>query len=553
MQRLNRLKNPPSLLRRLSIGRRLFAGFGITALLVAGLGSFCLWQMQGIRAQGERIEQGPMTSIAQADAIALDLARLRGEALMLQAHANDPAELVNRKINVEQLSDSLNAAFADYLSRIPAGAEQDSVKLLRDAYLPFLDSVKKGISLVESKQVDDAIAQTGMALDIQGGLMDMQVQLLRELNKQTSAEALAQAANNAHQARIVVPAMLGATLVLMLLLAWRLSVSITRPLRQALQVARTVASGNLAQPVLATGTDEAAQLLGELGHMRDQLHNVLSQIGATVGRLNSATEEMGAIMQESASGMHLQYSEIELAATAVTQMTQAVEEVAGNAASTSTESRRSSEAVNTGQQQLDDTLHDIGRLADQVQNATAQARNLAEQTQGINKVLDVIRAVADQTNLLALNAAIEAARAGEVGRGFAVVADEVRSLAHRTGVSTREIEQMMEGIHQGTGQALQALADSASQAGHTRHRAQAARDVLGDISRSVAGIDERNQVIASAAEQQAQVAREVDHNLVRIRDLSMQSAHGAEQTRQASQELGHIAIELDAMMARFAL
>ncbi|WP_442964442.1 methyl-accepting chemotaxis protein [Pseudomonas sp. KNUC1026] len=251
--------------------------------------------------------------------------------------------------------------------------------------------------------------------------------------------------------------------------------------------------------------------------------------------------------------MHLQYSEIELAATAVTQMTQAVEEVAGNAVSTSTESRNSSEAVRKGQQQLDDTMHDIGRLADQVQSAAEQARNLAEQTQGINKVLDVIRAVADQTNLLALNAAIEAARAGEVGRGFAVVADEVRGLAHRTGVSTREIEQMMEGIHHGTGQAVQALADSASQAGQTRQRAQAARDVLGDISRSVAGIDERNQVIASAAEQQAQVAREVDRNLVRIRDLSMQSAHGAEQTSQASQELGRIAAELDATMARFAL
>ncbi|UFH48371.1 methyl-accepting chemotaxis protein [Pseudomonas sp. KNUC1026] len=541
------------MLRRLSIGRRLFAGFGITALLVAGLGGFCLWQMQGIRAQGERVEQGPMTSIAQADAIALDLAKLRGEALMLQAHANDPAELVNRKINVEQLSNSLNAAFNEYLGRIPAGAEQDSVKLLRDAYLPFLESVKKGITLVESKQIDDAVAQTGMALDIQGGLMDMQVQLLRELNKQTSAEALAQAASNARQARIVVPAMLGATLVLMLLLAWRLTVSITRPLRQALQVARTVASGNLAQPVLAAGTDEAAQLLGELGHMRDQLHSVLSQIGGTVGRLNSATQEMGAIMHDSAEGMHLQYSEIELAATAVTQMTQAVEEVAGNAVSTSTESRNSSEAVRKGQQQLDDTMHDIGRLADQVQSAAEQARNLAEQTQGINKVLDVIRAVADQTNLLALNAAIEAARAGEVGRGFAVVADEVRGLAHRTGVSTREIEQMMEGIHHGTGQAVQALADSASQAGQTRQRAQAARDVLGDISRSVAGIDERNQVIASAAEQQAQVAREVDRNLVRIRDLSMQSAHGAEQTSQASQELGRIAAELDATMARFAL
>ncbi|MFF7708625.1 methyl-accepting chemotaxis protein [Pseudomonas sp. NPDC007930] len=541
------------MLRRLSIGKRLFAGFGISAVLLAGLGAFCLYEMQGIRQQGELIEQGPMTSIAQADAIALDLAKLRTEAVLLQAHANDPAETVNRKINVEQLSGSLNQGFSEYVARLKPGAELDSVKLLRDAYLPFLDSVKKGISLVEANQINDAINQTGMALDIQGGLMDMQVQLLRELNKQTSAEALAEAAASAQQTRIVVPAVLAATLVLTLLLAWRLTVSITRPLRQALQVARTVAAGNLHEAVHGHGTDETAQLLDELGHMRDQLHQVISQIGSTVGRLNSATQEMGAIMHDSAEGMQQQYSEIEMAATAVTEMTQAVEEVAGNAVSTSSESRNSSDAVQKGQQQLDDTMHDIGRLADQVEQAADHARRLAEQTQGINKVLDVIRNVADQTNLLALNAAIEAARAGEVGRGFAVVADEVRGLAHRTGVSTREIEQMMDGIHQGTGQAVNALAASATQAGRTRDRAQAARDVLGDISRSVAGIDERNQVIASAAEQQAQVAREVDRNLVRIRDLSLQSATGAQQTSLASQELGRLAVELDEMMAKFRL
>jgi methyl-accepting chemotaxis protein len=237
----------------------------------------------------------------------------------------------------------------------------------------------------------------------------------------------------------------------------------------------------------------------------------------------------------------------------VTQMTQAVEEVAGNAVSTSNASRASSAAVRQGQGQLDETMADIGALADQVEQAAVRSRQLAEQTQGIHKVLDVIRSVAEQTNLLALNAAIEAARAGDVGRGFAVVADEVRALAHRTGASTREIEQMMSAIRQGTAEAVQALAQSADKAGATRQRAQAAKDVLGHIADAVAAIDERNQVIASAAEQQAQVAREVDRNLVRIRDLSQQSATGAAQTSASSQELGQLAIELDGMLMRFSL
>jgi methyl-accepting chemotaxis protein len=175
------------------------------------------------------------------------------------------------------------------------------------------------------------------------------------------------------------------------------------------------------------------------------------------------------------------------------------------------------------------------------------------QTRDISKVLDVIRAVAEQTNLLALNAAIEAARAGDAGRGFAVVADEVRALAHRTGESTREIESMIGSIHQGTEQTVNALQVSAERAKSTLDKANAAGQSLSTISVSVAGINDRNLLIASASEQQAQVAREVDRNLVSIRDLSVQTAAGAQQTSVATQELSRLAADLNGLVHRFTL
>lgn len=202
---------------------------------------------------------------------------------------------------------------------------------------------------------------------------------------------------------------------------------------------------------------------------------------------------------------------------------------------------------------LVDTLDAITVLAGNVVNASDNARQLADQTRNITQVLDVIRSVADQTNLLALNAAIEAARAGDAGRGFAVVADEVRALAHRTGESTREIEGMIGTIQQGTSQTVEALLMSAKQADQTLGQAQSASAALTAIAQSISDIDERNLVIASAAEEQAQVAREVDRNLVRIRDLSVQSAAGAEQTRAASQQLSVLATELDSQIRRFTL
>ena len=178
---------------------------------------------------------------------------------------------------------------------------------------------------------------------------------------------------------------------------------------------------------------------------------------------------------------------------------------------------------------------------------------MAEQSQEIGKVLDVIRAIAEQTNLLALNAAIEAARAGESGRGFAVVADEVRALAHRTQNSTQEIEQMVSGMRTGASQALASMQASNGRARETRELAQSAGTALGEITSGISEMYERNLVIASAAEEQAQVAREVDRNLVNIRDLSVQSATGAHQTSASSHELSRLAADLSRLVGRFSV
>jgi methyl-accepting chemotaxis protein len=165
----------------------------------------------------------------------------------------------------------------------------------------------------------------------------------------------------------------------------------------------------------------------------------------------------------------------------------------------------------------------------------------------------VIRAIADQTNLLALNAAIEAARAGDAGRGFAVVADEVRALAHRTQQSTGEIEQMIGGIRQDTDEAVNAMHSSNSLASATLDVARSAGEALEEITQSISQINERNLMIASASEEQAQVAREVDRNLIGIRDLSQQVLDGARHTDIAGQELSRMAVALNGSVARFSL
>ncbi len=537
-------------LRSFSIATRSLLCFGLLAALVAGVGTFGITQMSHIRDHSLVIETNSVPSIVEADNLALQLARTRIEVLRLLAIPDAPTVAKTRQ-KIEGISADVAAAFGRYDKLVSSDRERLAFDSLRQVYRDYLNNITQLADLVAAGKVDEAraLVQAGMAQ--LGAKMNESTEALRKINQEDVKAAAENAGATYSQSKAITWLAIGLALGLTLLLAWRLIVSMTRPIAAAVGAAKTIASGDLTQALDTRGQDEAAQLLQAMQQMQTNLRDTLGHLGHSATQLAPAAEEMTAVMQESATGLQQQNSEIEMAATAVTEMSQAVDEVAGNATSTSTESRQAADTARHGQQQLGNTLVAIETLTENVMGAGDRARELAEQTRNISQVLDVIRSVAEQTNLLALNAAIEAARAGDAGRGFAVVADEVRGLAQRTGDSTREIEKMIGSIQHGTGQTVDALLTSADQARQTREQAQSASAALETIAQSVLGIDERNLVIASAAEEQAQVAREVDRNLVRIRNLSVQTAAGAEQTRAASQQLSELAVELNGQIRRF--
>jgi len=537
-------------LRSLSIATRNLLCFGILAMLVAALGLFGWYQLAQIRELGHQVEQRHIPTLIAANDLSLLLARTRTETLRLLAMP-DPASLAKTRTKLDELNTQVQALFEHYQQGILSPESRQALNELRQVQRQYMQGVQQLATLASAGQLDEARQVVERSMTSLGAQMTAGFETLRKAVQEDIHTASATAdATYARSATVTWLAILLA-LALTALLAWRLTRSIAGPIAQAVAAARTIATGDLTQPLDARGHDEAAQLLQAMQQMQGQLRETLGHIGDSASQLASAAEEMTTVMQESATSLQQQNHEIEMAATAVTEMSQAVDEVAGNAGSTSTESRQAAQTAIQGQRQLGETLNAIEGLTEQVLGASTQARELEAQTRDISQVLDVIRAVAEQTNLLALNAAIEAARAGEAGRGFAVVADEVRALAKRTGDSTREIEKMIGSIQQGTGQTVDALLSSADQARQTREQAQAANAGLATIAGAVSGIDERNLLIASAAEQQAQVAREVDRNLVRIRDLSVQTAAGAEQTRGASQQLADLATTLSGQVRRF--
>ncbi|MBD8754769.1 methyl-accepting chemotaxis protein [Pseudomonas coleopterorum] len=537
-------------LRNFKIAHRSLLCFGVLIALTLCVGLFGLSQLSKIRAQGLALENNSIPSIVEADNLALQLTRMRVEALRLLAmpDAASRAAIVSK---LKDLSDIVNAGFKRYEPLLSSDEERRQLEALRQHYADYQRLLGGLATLMSAGQIDQARSVVSDEMAPLGAKMNQTTEALRKINEKAAKDAAVESDLTYSRSQLITGIAITLAILLTLLMAWRLTVSLAYPITQAVQAARTIAEGDLTQTLDARGTDEAAQLLQAMHTMQGNLRETLTHLGHSSTQLASSAEEMSAVMYESAQGLQQQNTEIEMAATAVTEMSQAVEEVASNAASTSAESRKAAETALQGQAQLGATLGAIETLTDNVLDARERAQHLADQTLNISQVLDVIRSVAEQTNLLALNAAIEAARAGDAGRGFAVVADEVRALAHRTSESTREIESLIGSIQNGTARTVDALESSAEQARFTRTQAQSANLALATIAQSVSGIDDLNMVIASAAEEQAQVAREVDRNIVRIRDLSVQTATGSEQTRVASQELSQLAAVLNTQVRRF--
>lgn len=540
------------LLRNWNIAPRAAFGFGLIALMVTFLGIFSLIQMAGIRDRGVTIEKDWVPSIRSVASIRENMLRIRTISLRMALDQN-PKNIDTYLGQYQARNKVLMENLKEYEQQITSAEERQLYQRFQQDFVLYQKGMSDSFSL--ARQGNTAALHNLILVDMKPVLdgTGQQLNELAELNARGISQESLSAAHQYGVSQWIVILVVCLAALITLLMAWVLTRSIVQPLHKALTTAQQVAQGNLTAPIEVTGRDEVSQLQRALQQMQNNLRDTLTQISGSSNQLAAAATELNAVTEEANRGVQQQNREIEQAATAVNEMSTAVDEVARNASSTSEASKVSNSSARTGQQRVNETIHAISDLSNEVTNTSALVQTLANQSQEIGKVLDVIRAIAEQTNLLALNAAIEAARAGESGRGFAVVADEVRALAHRTQESTLEIEQMVSNMRTGASQALSSMQSSSEQAQHTRGLAERAGQALNEIMNSIGEMADRTILIASAAEEQAQVAREVDRNLVNIRDLSVQSATGAQQTSSSSHELSRLAAELNTLVGRFRI
>ncbi|HKJ94351.1 MAG TPA: methyl-accepting chemotaxis protein [Gammaproteobacteria bacterium] len=303
----------------------------------------------------------------------------------------------------------------------------------------------------------------------------------------------------------------------------------------------------------ASGGDEVSRLGTAFNTMLERFEEIILAVRRAATEVASGTDQVATASEHTERGVLAQQDATQQVATAMNEMASTVQEVARNTSDAAAQAEHVSGEAHKGQGIVSETADSIRALAEQVDEATRTIRELESDSQNIGQVLKVINEISEQTNLLALNAAIEAARAGEHGRGFAVVADQVRSLAARTRESTEEIETIIERLRHHSTQAVEVMDRGQSMTGECVEKTGDAGESLAGIVSAAQTITDMNNQIATAAEEQASVADEIDRNVTSITQGADESTQAARETVTAVGTIRQQMENLTALVERFRI
>nr|WP_279153441.1 methyl-accepting chemotaxis protein [Pseudomonas mosselii] len=504
-------------------------------VLQAGLaddGTYTLKQSQGQQG-GEFLEQaGQVAQVSRLMLQAMDEARVRLEQSRKGGEAvaeGRIAQTVEAAGLVEQLKSAVtDAGYQSVLGEVAGHIASFSEKL--NEYTDLLGQ-ERGIKdqlQARAEQVTTRVDQAYAAQE-----QAMQAELARNTVAIAAATALA--------------------LLVGVLAAWLITRAVVAPLKRVISRARRIAAGELGIEAEPPRADEVGQLLQAMQQMAEGLSGIVSGLQQGIDQLAGSAQALSAVTEQTNREVGSQKDETEQVATAMQQMTATVHDVARNAEQAAQAAQDADDKVESGQQVVRQSMQRIEQLAVAAETASSGIDSLSAEIHTIGDVLEVIKSVAEQTNLLALNAAIEAARAGEQGRGFAVVADEVRALARRTQQSTEEIERLVASLRGNAQQSVTQIRGSTELVRLAVADTLQTESALGSIAAAVSLIQQMNQQIAAAAEQQSSVAEEISRSVTQIRGSADQAALAMQDNARSSVELAQLGSDLKGMVGHFRL
>jgi methyl-accepting chemotaxis protein len=334
---------------------------------------------------------------------------------------------------------------------------------------------------------------------------------------------------------------------------WIIQTQVVRPLSSLALHLQDIAEGegDLTHRIEVNGRNEIDEVGIWFNVFIGRIEDIVRQVGEHATTLGQAATELAASARETAGQAEQQQEQAGRIAATMGQMSSAVQEISHTTQSAAVDARKAEESAQAGGLTVQSTVSTIGQLLKANQETSAKIEELGRSSDAIGKIVNVINEIAGQTNLLALNASIEAARAGEHGRGFAVVAGEVRRLAERTSIATKEIDETVRAIQQGTGEAVEAMRSSMGHVQSGVTSANSAGEALTSIILGSESVQKMVTQIAAAATEQSYSTQSVTANVSEIASIIKRTAASSQQSVEACQQLAVLANQLSTLVGSF--
>ena len=602
-------------MKNLKIGVKLVGGFSAVALIVLVVGYFGLNGSSRLGRAVSNIADDALPSVASLYQVSVGMNQIDGQENLLLVTSTSASERKSLYGSFDPAKKQIDDGRMVY-EPIARGTEEDTawkkfvgaydtwwkdhLELLRlfteyDKAVASDDASKAAPVSISSKAAAASLPSTAGAdaaysavykynNEVESANFDAAMGALYQvigINNKAAAEANAEAKTVVGQVSTV--ALVGMILgfALALVLGIVLAVSITRPLSTGVSFAQTVSGGDFTQVLDIRRGDEVGILAAALNEMSVKLRNAVASVQQNAEQVATSSEEISASAQKLAEGAQSQASTLEETSASIEELTSSVEQVAEHAQSQATAVEQGSSSMEQVQKSMEAVSASLAQIsglaansvdnavdgAKAVQQVVASINLIAESSEKIGGIINVISDIADQTNLLALNASIEAARAGEHGRGFAVVADEVSKLADRSASSTKEIENLIKASARNVTEGVRTATGSQSAMEQIRDASQKVKDMIGGLSESMnqqvaavhqlasalGSISEMSQSISAATEEQTTNAKQVSKAVENVNELTQSAASAAEETSSATEQLSSMAQELQRLVAQFKI
>lgn len=473
------------------------------------------------------------------------------------ADANQAADQFNLDANLfgKVLAGMQNGDAAMSISQVTDRDAVESLKEIGDLFEFVSSSVKEifeaSPALFSARKAADALLDDGPAL-------------LESLS--SLSDAIGQLSTQRQPNNITSLILGGLVLLCLLLLAYQVYSGTNRRLKETAETnARNqqailrlldeladLADGDLTATATVT-EDFTGAIADSINYTIDQLRVLVSRINETAVNVSSAAQDTQQTALHLAEASEHQAQEIAGASAAVNEMAVTIDQVSANAAESAAVAERSVSIANNGSKVVQNTIHGMDTIREQIQDTSKRIKRLGESSQEIGDIVSLINDIADQTNILALNAAIQASMAGDAGRGFAVVADEVQRLAERSAAATKQIEALVKTIQNDTNEAVISMEQTTSEVVRGARLAQDAGVALEEIEGVSTNLADLIQNISNAARQQASSAGHISNTMNVIQEITSQTSSGTAATAGSIGNLAEMALDLRESVAGFKL